>query len=198
MLPDSRFLFSQGELDSEFDGRRNRLRQAVKDLDAADMAGGDQSVVDQLVVRFDLREVTIHAGRVEIVTTDDAALLRIPFTGSGVLLHRSPGPTEVRTELFPGRVMARSRLVDGQRVRDSWIEIAVPDDSAPGDRSIQDWRSAVLAELAGRVGGHNERLAGFRSTLRESAREAVRLRRTKLARLAARPEPDATVADISS
>lgn len=198
MLPDSRYLFSQGELESEFTGRRNRLRQAVKDLDTAAMAGGEESVVDHMVGRFDLREVTIHTDRVEIVTTDDVARLHIPFTGSGVLLHRSPEPTDMRTDLFPGRVMERSRLVEGQRVRDSWIEIVVPDDSAPGERSVQDWRSAVLADLTSRVAGNNERLAGFRSALRESARESVHLRRTKLARLATRPEPDATVADIGS
>jgi len=198
MLPDSRYLFSQGELESEFDGRRNRLRQAVKDLDTADVAVGAESVVDRMVARFDLREVTIHADRVEIVTTDDVARLRVPFTGSGVLLHRSPGSTETRAELFPGRVLERGRLVDGQRVRESWVEIAVPDNSALRDRSIQDWRSAVLAELSGRVAGNNERLAGFRSALRESAIESVRLRLTKLARLAGRSEPDAAAVDISS
>jgi hypothetical protein len=193
MLPDSECLFSQGALESELNGRRNRLRQLAKDLEAAALADSDEAVVDRLVDRFDLGDVTIRCGEAELVTTEGGPRLRIPFTGSGVLLHRSPGSPEPGREPFPGRAVERSQSIDGERVRSSWVEVTVPAGLIPGQPASADWQAGVLADLADRVATANERLPGFRLTLRESAEEAVRLRRAKLTRLAAdRSEPDPT------
>lgn len=172
MLPDSRHLFAQGGLDSELDGRRKRLRQMAKDLDAGDLAGGDEPAVDRLVERFDLREVTIGAGEAGLVTSDGGPRLRIPFTGSAVLLHRSSGAGDP----FPGRVVERSQVTGGERVRRSWVEVPVPD----GQGGDAQWQAAVLAGLAGRVAEANGRLPGFRQALRECAAEAVGQRRARL------------------
>jgi hypothetical protein len=201
MLPDSKYLFSQGELEQELNGRRNRLRQIVKDLEATDLAAGDESLVDWLVEKFDLQDVTIRTGEAEFVPTDGGPHLRIPFTGSGVLLHRSPEGPGAGSGPLPGRVVERSHLIDGERVRSSWVEMTVPADSTPGQLPDEDWQAGVLAELANRVATANERLPRFRLTLRESAGEAVRLRRAKLARTAvsrSQPsQPDSAVVDMS-
>lgn len=182
MLPDSRHLFAQGGLDSELDGRRKRLRQVAKDLEAADLAGGDEPAVDRLAARFDLREVTIRAGEAGLVTEDGGPRLRIPFTGSAVLLHRSAGAGSP----FPGRVVERSQVIDGERVRSSWVEVPVPDGQRGDGPGGEPWQAEVLAELAGRVAEANGRLPGFRQALRESAAEAVGQRRAKLDSPAAR------------
>jgi hypothetical protein len=185
MHPASGYLFFQGTLDSEFDGRVKRLRQEVRDLGLEDLADDDASVVRRLTGKYGLGEITV--GEAELVEADEdeqPARLRVAFTGSGVLLHRSPGGEPPAGELLPGWVVETMSRVDGERIRYSRVELPVPDNSSADDPRHGEWRASALASLSRQVTHANGRLPRFHEDLRKAAEEAVRTRRAKLAKAA--------------
>jgi hypothetical protein len=169
--PAAGFLFFQGRLASEFEGRIVRLRQDVRDLDIEEMAVDRIGAVQRLVKKFALDPVRLQGEREFIGDPSGEMTMQLPFDGSSVLLHRRPPGIDVPAPA--GRVKEVVAIEDGVRHRRGWIMMPVPEPVKLAPDELVSWANSGETTVLTFIGLANAALAEFLPSLRTTALEAI-------------------------
>jgi hypothetical protein len=178
--PASGYLFFQGRLDSELTGRIKRLRQEVRDYDSEQLSADPAVAVGRLVEKFGLAPVTFGSQVEFTVDSTSGAVLRVPFEGSSILLHRRSSDED--GDALAGRVVESVTRVDGVRQRHSWLLLQVPpalDEAFPEEREA--WGVRALVRVRELTAVANDTLGDFDQRLRSAAAEAMSARMSRIA-----------------
>jgi hypothetical protein len=179
MHPATGFLFFQGNLKAELEGRLVRLRQEAKDVEAEVLRRDLQGEVKRLIRKYSLAPVALAAPGEVIQASDGPGLVwKLPFAGSGVLLNRAAAESGGRR--MPGRVVERSVVADGTRSKNCWVEIPVPGELAADPDAQAGWRQDTLHDLTKLLEEANRTADTFQQALASAAETMIKQRADKL------------------